>query len=323
MENQTTPRRGRVVNTVLSAAVPVLAMYLLWLAAVAVVLFMGSFRFSGFILPLVVPFAVALFLGVAAFATEIFLVYADDGLVEIPAIRAFLFLWTGAVAFGVYSLTVNWGFKTGFKGQAVAALGTVNLLVFACLCATWMAAALKKPSELVPVCAVVALADLFSVLAGPTRELAKDIAAYYEKGMEGPPPFSDFILIKIPVPGLDAPMPLFGVSDWIILAFLCSAMVRFGLSDSLAGPGISGIKRKKRLALYAPVAVLGLGFAVLAAQVSGMFLPALPIMVGFFLVHSLWANEAVRRLDAREWRLIAGFSVVLLTLLAAGLFMGS
>lgn len=319
MDNQAEPRRGRVFNAVLASVLPVLAMYLVWLAGVGVMLAIGSFRFPESTFYLIVPLIVFIFLIVAAFVTEIFLVYADDILVEIPAIRFFLFLWTGVIAFLVYRLTVT----GGFKGQAVAALGTVNLLVFACLCATWMASALKKPAELVPVCAVVALADLFSVLAGPTREIAKGIASYYEKGMEGPPPFADFILIKIPVPGIDTPMPLFGVSDWIILVFLCSAMVRFGLSDSLVGPGMTGIKRRKRLAFYFPVAAMGLAFAVLAAQASGLFLPALPIMVSFFLIHGLWANESMRRLDAREWWLIGGFSVVLLTLLAAGLYVGS
>ncbi len=318
MESKITTPFGRITKTVLSVIVPVLSMYLVWGAAVAVMAGLGSFHFHESAVNLILPLAVLFFMAAASFVTELFILYVDDGLAEIPALRFLLLVWTVLVAWGVHLLTVK-----GFKGHGVSGLSTANLIVFACVCATWMTPSLKKPAELVPVCAVVALADLFSVLAGPTKHLAKDIAAYYEKGMEGPPPFTDYILVKITVPGITAPMPLFGVSDWLILVFLCSAMARFGLSDSLLGQGIAGINKRKRLAFYFPVTVLGLAAAVLAAQMSGMFLPALPIMVFFFLCHGLWANQGMRSLDSREWRLIAVFSVVMLSVLAAALYLRS
>lgn len=307
------------IKTVLGAFIGVLSMYVIWTSAVAVMTALGMVRVSPSVVPFILAGAVVFFMAVAAFVTEIFLVYVDDSLGGIPGLRFILFLVTGLTALTVFFVSARYG----FKGNAVAALSTANLLVFSCLCATWMTSSLKQPSELVPVCAVVAFADLTSVLAGPTKHLAKGIATYYEKGMEGPPPLSDYILIKITVPGISAPLPLFGVSDWIILVFLCSAMLRFGLNDSLTGQGIVGLKKKRRLSFYFPVAALGLGAAVLSAQVSGLFLPALPFMVLFFLAHALWRHEAMRKLSAREWKLTAVFSLTLVSILMAALYLRS
>lgn len=298
---------------------PILTMYVVWGGLVITMGAFGNLPIGRNALAVIIPLSIAVYMIAASFVTEIFIVFVDDQLNDAPVLRMILLAMTGLILAGLYTLSV----KAGVKGQALAAAGTANLLVFACLCATWMTSTLKKPSELVPVCAVVALADMFSVLAGPTRHIAETIASYYEKGMEGPPPFTDFILIKIAVPGIAVPMPLFGVSDWIILAFLSAAMLRFGLNDSVAGGGIGVIKQKKRLGFYFPVAALGLLTAVLSAQFTGMFLPALPVMVLFFLAFSLWRHEPMRRLSRKEWVLICGFSAVMLSILGAALYLRS
>ncbi len=307
------------IRTVFRAFIGVLAMIVIWMSSTAVMAGLGNLDIRPSVLPFICIAAIVFFMLLSAFVTEIFLVYVDDSLWDMPGLRFMLFLMTGLTAFTVFFLSDRYG----FKGDVVAALSTANLLVFSCLCATWMTSALKKPSELVPVCAVVALADLASVLAGPTRHLAQDIAAYYEKGMEGPPPLSDYILVKITVPGLSAPLPLFGVSDWIILVFLCSAMLRFGLNDNLTGRSLAELKKKQRLSFYVPVAGLGLAAAVLSAQLTGLFLPALPFMVMFFLGHALFSHETMRKLSAREWKLTAAFSLTLVSLLMAALYLRS
>jgi hypothetical protein len=309
----------RTSGTLIAAALPLSAMYLVWGMAIVLMRSLGQLHIPQAIHPFIIPVSVILFMMIASFVTEIFIVYVDDYLTEIPFLRAFMLMWTAVVAISVYLVTT----RAGIKGHVVSGFGTANLLVFACLCATWMTTGLKQPSELVPVCAVVALADLFSVLAGPTKHLAEGIAAYYEKGMEGPPPFTDYILIKITVPGISIPMPLFGVSDWLILVFFCSAMVKFGLNDSIGGMGIAAINERKRLSFYFPVAAIGLAVAVLSAQVTGLFLPALPIMVLFFLGHSLWSHEGMRRLSAKEWRLLIVFSVVMISILVSALYFRS
>ena len=308
-----------VLKSMAASFLPVCAMYLIWCAVSMVMTSFGALPFPYTAVDSLVVVSVFVYMATASLITAIFIVYVDDFLLEIPALRFLMLMVTFTVAALVYVLISRFG----LKGNLVAGLGTANLLVFACLAATWMTRALNKPSELVPVCAVVALADLFSVLAGPTRQLAEGIAIYYEKGMEGPPPLTDYILIKIAVPGLAVPMPLFGVSDWIILTFLCSALARFGLNDSLGKTGLAAIKQKRRLAFYFPMAAIGLTAAVLLAQFSGMFLPALPVMVIVFLAHSLVSHREMRQLESKEWVLLGCFSAILILLLVSGLYLGS
>lgn len=303
-----------------SWVVPVAAMYLLWCLVSLGARSLEPLAAAGvgqggglFVVSLIV------FLGLSVFITQVFLVYVDARLDESPPARAALFLFCLGLGLLMYGLMQDGSRQSGW----LQSLTTVNLIVLACVTATWMTHPLTRPSELVPVCGVVALADLFSVFAGPTRHIIEGLTAYYETGMVGPPPLADFILIKITVPGFTAPVPLFGVSDWVILVFLGSALTRFGLSDSLIGSGITGMKKNRRLSVYLPMPVVGLVLALLAAQISGMFLPALPFMVAVFMGYALIRYPRVRDLNRHEWLLLSGFSSVLLTLLGLGLWLKS
>ena len=102
-----------------------------------------------------------------------------------------LIFWTG------YGIVVF----TGIKNNYITGVLTANLIVFAAVFGNWLASPLKRPAELVPLCLVVALSDIFSVFAGPTKQFAGTISQYYEGGMEGIPPLVDFILVKMPLPG--------------------------------------------------------------------------------------------------------------------------
>jgi hypothetical protein len=93
-----------------------------------------------------------------------------------------------------------------------------------------MIAVVKRPAEIIPLGVVAALADLFSMLSGPTKHMAEEISTYYVSGMEGIPPFVDSLLIKIPLLGAGTLVPLFGVSDWIIVVFLTAAANKFELN---------------------------------------------------------------------------------------------
>jgi len=167
---------------------------------------------------------------------------------------------------------------------------STNLLVFALLVGNAMVKSVRKPSELVPVCIVMSLADLFSVFAGPSRQMVATIDAYYRSGRVGPPPLSDLLLVKIPIPGFDYPVPIFGVADLIILAFLIAAARKFRLDDNLAGS-----------LFYLPAAAVGLAAALLLAQLSNLFLPALPLVALVFLAGTLPRHPAMRQLRQTEW----------------------
>lgn len=310
--------REMIMRKIMPALMPLIAMYMIWcvLSLVAVHgggVLNGSSQFNKLILPV----CIGLYIFLALFISQIFMVYVDDVLNDMPVMRGLMLVGCLSVGLFIYKIMGDGSVKSLF----LSSLGTANLIVFACLIATWMVHPLQRPSELVPVCCVFALADLFSVFAGPTRHMVKGLTAYYEKGMQGPPPLTDFILVKISVPGIDVAVPLFGVSDWVILVFLCSAFAKFNLNDNLAGAGIRTMIRRKRLSFYFPAASLGLLVSITTAQLTGFFLPALPFVACVFLVHGLIFHPQVRRLNRREWALLSGFSSVLIFLLVAGILM--
>jgi FtsH-binding integral membrane protein len=251
-----------------------------------------------------------LYILVACFLTWMFILHVDQGFDRTPRHRLVFLALTaviGCVAIPVLT-------RSGMRGHLVTAFGTVNLIVFACLCASAMSGVVKRPAELVPVCAVAALADLFSVFSGPTKQLAENVAVYYQTGMKGPPPFVDYILVKGSMPGMAFPMPLFGVSDWIVVAFLSMILYRFGMSDRLPAGG-------RPVLITASSA--GLAVSILTAQATGRFLPALPFVTASFLSVALIRYPEMRKLEKKDWILLWVFSVVMVSMLVIGLFLRS
>lgn len=182
--------------------------------------------------------------------------------------------------------------------------GTANLLLLAMVVGSWMTTALSRPAELVPVCLVMSLVDIFSVSRGPSRFIAGRIEEFYLKGREGLPPVGDFLLIKMTLPGGTAAFPVFGVSDWIIVAFLALAAARFEYNDNLLGPGLATLGETKRPALYFPLPAAALLLAVLLAQFTGIFLPALPFISVLFLAFLFVRYPASRQLLRTDWMLV-------------------
>ncbi|MCG8617485.1 MAG: hypothetical protein MI802_14790, partial [Desulfobacterales bacterium] len=158
---------------------------------------------------------------------------------------------------------------TGLKSDLLACFSTANLLFFASVLGFWMVFPLKRPVEILPLCLVAALADMVSVTAGPTKEFSERIAAYYTGGQTGLPPFVDFLLVKVAIPG--QMMPVFGISDWVIVVFLSAAARRFSMDDALIRSASSGNYRPR---LFFPVACGGLLLALAAARLFGVFIPA-------------------------------------------------
>ncbi|MCG8632368.1 MAG: hypothetical protein MI863_00990 [Desulfobacterales bacterium] len=201
---------------------------------------------------------------------------------------------------------------TGVKSNGVNCFLTANLLFFACVLGNWMTWPLKRPAEIVPLCLVVALADLFSVAAGPTKHLAEDLSAFYEGGMAGMPPLVDFLLVKTVVPGREVLMPLFGISDWIIVVFLSSAAAKFNMDDNIWVRGDGRIIR----GLFFPVGCAGLAVSIAAAWLAGLFIPALPFVVAAFLAVMMGRYPEMRRLTKAEFLPMAVVSGILIVLMA-------
>lgn len=241
-----------------------------------------------------------------------YLVFVEREFRRKPAIR-YACLLTVLIAAGVMALATRyWPINT----PVFYMLYTANLIVFANLLGAWIVKPLRREPELIIVCVVMALADLFSIIRGPTRQFVESIRTYYQSDLTGPPPASDFLLIKIPVPGFAHLQPLFGVSDWIIIVFLSAAAAHFKINDNLVGKGAFTMVADRRPSLYFPLAAAGLLAALFAAGILNRFIPALPVIAFLFAAVTLIRYPAARQLKPSDWRLIIIFSGAMLTLLA-------
>lgn len=187
------------------------------------------------------------------------------------------------------AMLYSWGYgEIGVIGSAVS---TANLLVGATVTGSLLSTAIKRIGELVPVCITAAVADTISVTMGPTQSFAAKITAYYEGGREGPAPLVDLIIIKVGIPGFDAPVPLFGVTDWIFLILLSAALIRLGKTDNLLS-----INESIGRYIFVPVSVVALYAGIIIAQVTGLFIPAMVFITSFFLVFLMLQYKVHRKL---------------------------
>jgi len=256
------------------------------------------------------------FVGFGSLATGIFVFYAAKTPLAISRMRPYLLALCVVVFAGLYLFTRF----SGGTDSIVVILATANLLVFANLLGTWIVAPLRRPAELVMVCVVMSLADIYSVAGGPTKKIAEGVSKYYEGGMQGPAPLSDFLLVKIPVPGQSIPVPVFGVADWIIIAFLAAAVARFGIDDNIAGKSLTQMIDAGKPAIYLPIAAVGLCVGVVIAGMLNMSLPALPIIAAIFLAYVLIKYPAARKLRNSDWIVMLLFAAAITALFAARWF---
>jgi hypothetical protein len=191
----------------------------------------------------------------------------------------------------VMSLALIYSRIYGDIGFIGSAMSTANLLIGATAIGSLLSTAIKRIGELVPVCFTAAVADTISVTMGPTKSFAAEITAYYEGGREGAPPLVDFIIIKAGIPGLETPIPLFGVTDWIFLILLSAALIRLGKTDNLLS--INGSIGRY---VFVPVSGVALYAGFIVAQLSGTFIPAMVFITSFFLVFLILQYKVHRNL---------------------------
>lgn len=169
------------------------------------------------------------------------------------------------------------------------------LLFVATLTGAALARYVQRLWEIVPVCIVMTLADLASWLGGPTASFSRDIQQYY-LAPEGPPPLIDMFLIKLAFPGPAGLAPVFGISDWIMVVFFAIVARRYAINDNLVGTSGETLARQGKACRYLPVSVVALFIAIMLAQASGLFIPALPLMA---LIMILWYAARYLRLQGR------------------------
>jgi len=199
-----------------------------------------------------------------------------------PRRRSFYLFWGVVLAFSVWFL--NQLTPTGIALAILTALRSGLLLLVATLVGVALARYVRRLWELLPVCLVMTLADFYSWYAGPTAGFAEQIKDYY-LFPEGPPPLIDMILIKLAVPGSAGLAPIFGISDWIMVVFFAVVASRHQVNDNLIGARGDCLARQKKIGRYLPVSAAALFIAMVLAQITGLFIPALPFIA---LTMLLW-----------------------------------
>ena len=301
----------------LQASIPILAIYALWMGVSLAIHWMGrQLAVSADMQGLLVILSALLFIFLGFSLTTYYLLHGWPRLDAHPGMYAAWVLASLALALFLYLM----GQHLAIGRSMIFILNTANLFVFANLIGALIIKPLKRPAELIILCVVLALSDLFSVISGPTRVIVKSVKAYYEGGMQGPAPPGDFLLIKFPAPGTEMLQPVFGVSDWIIIVFLSAAAFKFGMNDNLAGKGLSAMAHRRRMGFYVPVAGIGLLLAMAAANLLNIFIPVLPMIALVFIGYLLIFHPSARRLKKTDWWLMGGFAAGMLCLLGAGLF---
>jgi len=200
-----------------------------------------------------------------------------------------------AMVIAVFGAAAWYSDSTAMPRIIPASLITAILLFCSTVLGTALSVAVKRLGELVPVCITAAVADVTSVFMGPTKNMVEDLTAYYEHGMQGSPPLIDSILIKVGVPGYSVPIPLFGVTDWILLILLSSSLLRLEKTDNI-------LPRNGRRSnfVFLPVTVLALYVALIFAQITHTFIPAMVFISSIFilfLVVKLGVHRQLRRGD--------------------------
>ncbi len=165
----------------------------------------------------------------------------------------------------------------GFWQSLLAVIKSGLLLLVGTLIGAALARYVKRLWEIVPIGIAMTLADFASWLFGPTATFSQQIEQYY-RAPEGPAPFIDMVLIKLVFPGATGLAPVFGISDWIIVVFFAIVAQRHGVNDNLLGTAGETLARQGKIGRYLPVSVVALFAATLLAQVSGLFIPALPLI---------------------------------------------
>lgn len=221
--------------------------------------------------------------------------------------------WIGVLTLIFIILCLPEG-QAGLKSNIITALSTATLVLLACVAGHWLVIPLKRPSEFIPIGVAVALSDIFSVVSGPTRTFAENISDYYREGMTGPVPLVDFFLVKMPMLGSDYFMPVFGITDWVVVVLLSAGALRFRMNDNVFSLAGSKQAQNKSRAFF-PVAGIGLILSIVAARAMNLYLPALPFIVIVFLGTMAAKYPAVRKLRREEIRAMIFVSALI------GLFM--
>ena len=218
---------------------------------------------------------------------------------------------TTALLVSALSLLLLYFFHNKFNGHHFfAVMQTLTLLILATISGTLLSTAITRIGELVPLALTAAAADVTSVFFGPTKEMGEQLTNYYGGGMEGSVPLVDLFLFKAVGPG-GLIQPLFGVSDWILIALFAAAMVRLGSSDNLFRVISFQRRQNGQGALFFSPGSAGLFTSLLVAGLFQLYVPALFFICLFFLLFLFLHCKIWRKLTRKDIRYSLLFPAVI------------
>ncbi len=180
--------------------------------------------------------------------------------------RGFYLFW------GALLIAAIWLLNQAPTYPLLTAINSGALLLIATFIGSTLARYVRRLWELIPICLAMSLADFASWSYGPTATFSAQIKHHYLTP-GSPPPLIDMFLIKLALPGQQNLLPVFGISDWIMVVFFASVAHRYGIKANLAGTD-----QAPTVGRYLPLAGAALFGAILLAQLTGAFIPALPII---------------------------------------------
>ncbi len=212
--------------------------------------------------------------------------------------RSFYLFWGITLLLSIWLINQ---IPTTILQQPLMAIKSGLLMLIATLIGAALARHVHRLWEIIPIGLAMAVADLASWMFGPTASFTKQLQEYYQAPI-GPPPFIDMILIKLAFPGAHGLAPAFGLSDWIMVVFFVIVASRFDINDNLIGASGKTLAKQKKIGRYLPVSVVALFLAVFLAQLSGWFIPALPLIT---IIMFIW--YALRRLLRQQKKPASSF----------------
>jgi hypothetical protein len=245
------------------------------------------------------------------------LLFASTKATLAPALR------TGLFAVGILGIALLYWLND--HGPVATALLALDLCAVALPIGYWLGSQMQRVSHLIPLGIAMSMADIYSVAQGPTKSLATGLSAYQgelaaktEEAIRAVPPeqaaqaaaqaastvkapLVSYLLVHVPLVGQQSTAPAIGIGDLIALAFIFRAAWVHRLNPGLAF-------------IYAFICTVG---AMATAQLTGMAIPALPIIAGGMLAALAMSDARLRRLDRQEVLLSIGVVLLFGALLAA------
>lgn len=202
----------------------------------------------------------------------------------------------------------------------VRAFVALGLIMVALPVGYWIGDRMEKATNLIPLAIAMSFADIYSVFAGPSRHVAQEVAQHQQDmaqvmqqvtatdgaaaaakaAAELRAPLGDFIIVHLPLAGTGGSMPVLGVGDFIIFAFLFRAAWVHNISA---------------VSVFAAGLVSTL-VALVVSNLTGTALPALPFIALGTVGWLLLTQPRMRRLDRQEVTLSVAVLAVFAALIA-------